>query len=103
MRDYGSIGIARKMKNTIELVEKLLLILTLVIGLGVSIYQGLEYLSAKSAVVNAKAAQEQETVIAQQLLTKTYAQILTHLHEDIRAIDNELMKESYRNTVNWEK
>ncbi|WP_027854183.1 hypothetical protein [Marinobacterium litorale] len=61
------------MKEKIEVVEKLLIVLTLIAGIVASAYKGVEYISAKSAVVTAKAAQEQETANAQQLLTKTYS------------------------------
>ena len=37
----------------IELVEKFLLVITLAVGIAVSAYKGFEFLSAKSAVVQA--------------------------------------------------
>lgn len=91
------------MKEKIEVIEKFLIVITLIGGIIASSYKGIEYLSAKSAVVNAQAAQEQETVNAQQLLTQTYSNLLNKLDEDIRDIDNKLNEEVFKGTVGWDK
>jgi hypothetical protein len=91
------------MKETIEIIEKLLIVITLIVSIAVSANKGIEYLSAKSAVVNAKAVQEQETANAQQLLTRTYGTLLTNLDNDLREIDKKLDAELYDGTVGWEK
>jgi len=91
------------MKEIIEIIEKLLIVITLIVSIAVSANKGIEYLSAKSAVVNAKAVQEQETANAQQLLTRTYTTLLTNLDNDLREIDKKLDEEIYDGTVGWEK
>ncbi|MCS6236240.1 hypothetical protein G3495_14055 [Shewanella baltica] len=91
------------MKQTLEVIEKLLLVLTLILSVGASGWKGYEYISAKSLVVKAKAKQEQEIGNAQQLLTKTYAELLSNLDKDIRQIDSKLAEELYEGTVGWDK
>jgi len=53
------------MKEKIEIVEKFLIVITLIGGIITGAVKGVEYISAKSAVVTAKAAQERETANAQ--------------------------------------
>jgi hypothetical protein len=91
------------MKEKIEVFEKLLIVITLIVGIGVSVNKGFDYISAKSEVVNAMAAQERETANAQHLLTETYAKLLTNLDVDIREIDKKLDDEVYNGTVGWDK
>ena len=91
------------MKENIELIEKFLIVVTLIVGIIVSANKGVEYISAKSAIVSAKAAQEQETANAQQLLTKTYTKLLTNLDADLRELDVKLDKEVWEGTVGWDK
>lgn len=91
------------MREKIEIFEKLLIVITLLGGIIVGANKGVEYLSATSAVVMAKAAQEQETANAQQLLTKTYTELLTKLDVDLREIDKKMNEELYDGTVGWDK
>ncbi|MCG6400635.1 hypothetical protein [Vibrio fluvialis] len=91
------------MKQKLEVIEKFLLVLTLIISVGASGWKGYEYISAKSLVVEAKAKQEQEIGNAQQLLTKTYAELLSNLDKDIRQIDSKLEEELFEGTVGWDK
>lgn len=91
------------MKEKLEVLEKFLLVLTLIAGLAVSGWKGVEYLSAQSSIVKAKAIQEQEIGNAQQLLTRTYSDLLTKLDEDIRKIDIKLEEESFEGTTGWGK
>ncbi|MFB0724699.1 hypothetical protein ACEU6F_08455 [Aeromonas salmonicida] len=91
------------MKETLEVLEKFLLVITLVVGLAASGWKGIEYISAQSSIVKAKAIQEQEVGTAQQLLTKTYSDLLAKLDVDIREIDKKLEDESFKGTLGWDK
>ncbi|MFM5471049.1 hypothetical protein ACET7A_03590 [Aeromonas veronii] len=91
------------MKETLEVLEKFLLVITLVVGLAASVWKGVEYISAQSSIVKAKAIQEQEVGTAQQLLTKTYSDLLAKLDVDIREIDKKLEDESFKGTLGWDK
>jgi hypothetical protein len=91
------------MKEKIEIIEKLLIVMAMIVGIITSAYTGGEYLSAQSSVVNAKAMQELEIAITQQLLTKTYSDLLRILDEDIRKLDKKLENESYDDIVGWKK
>jgi hypothetical protein len=91
------------MKEKLEILEKFIIVLTMVGGLIASTYKGYEYITAKTLVVEAKAAQEKEIGNAQQLLTKTYSDLLKNLDNDIRELDNRLEKEVYEGTIGWDK
>lgn len=91
------------MKEKLEIFEKLLIVLTMVGSLVTGTYKGVEYISAQSLVVKAKATQEQEISNAQQLLTKTYSDLLKKLDVDIRELDKKLEKEIFDGTVGWKK
>ncbi|MFM5049130.1 hypothetical protein ACEUBW_06695 [Aeromonas veronii] len=91
------------MKEKLEVLEKFLLVTTLVVGLAASGWKGAEYISAQSSIVKAKAIQEQEVGTAQQLLTKTYSDLLAKLDVDIREIDKKLEDESFKGTLGWDK
>ncbi|HGO5292576.1 TPA: hypothetical protein ACK210_002258 [Photobacterium damselae subsp. damselae] len=91
------------MKQKLEVLEKFLLVLTLIISVGASGWKGYEYISVKSLVVEAKAKQEQEIGNAQQLLTKTYAELLSNLDKDIRRIDSKLEEKWFEGTAGWDK
>lgn len=85
-----------KTKIRIEIAEKALIVLTLVIAIGTSAYKGYEFLSAKSDEAQKKAE-------AIEALTASYTQSIKDINAEIKAIDDQMAQAPWKGSYNWEK
>ena len=97
--------ITEQQRRNIEFIERLLLIITLIIGIGVSTYKGYEFLTVKTS--EAEVAKKQSEALTQEskkrtelvdLMGKSYLAQLEKINEEISKIDEEAKKEPWADT-----
>ena len=84
----------RKIK--IEIIEKALVSITLIIAIGSSGYKGYEFLSIKSK-------ETKQRIATSEVLTKAYTESLTSIDLDIKELDKKLGETLYKGSYDWEK
>lgn len=94
--------VSPSLKSWLEVTEKALIVVTLVIAIGTSAYQGVAFLSAKKqqAVALTDEANKRREVLDR--FADTYLAQLEAINEDIRKLDEELGKEIWKNTTGWD-
>jgi hypothetical protein len=91
--------ISPALKSWAEFVEKALLIITLVIGLGMSAYKGIQFLSAKKSQVIAETQEVEKRIGILDALTETYLAQLKIINEDIRKLDEEMKEVVWKDSI----
>ena len=83
-------------KIKLEILEKALIAITLVIAIITSTYKGYEFFSAKSQEVKKRT----ESIEA---LTIAYTDSLKNIDAEIKELDDKLSNTSYKGSFNWDK
>lgn len=83
-------------KIKLEILEKALVSVTLMIAIITSTYKGYEFLSAKSQ----ETMKRTESIEA---LTTAYTDLLKSLDSEIKALDEKLSNTIYKGSYDWEK
>jgi hypothetical protein len=83
-------------KIKFEIAEKALICITLVIAIGSSSYNAIEFLNAKRAESEAKAESIEK-------LTEAYIASLNSVEADVRALDSRLAETVWKGSTDWDK
>lgn len=95
----GTQSWADRNKSWIEVVEKLLLIITLIISISVSAYHGVGLLRAKTSEANALREEAVERKELLDALGDLYLKQLEQISVEIKAIDDELKLQPWKDTL----
>lgn len=90
------------LKGWVEFAEKILVVITLVIGISVSAYQGVTFLMAKKQETLALTEESLKRKEVLDRFSDAYLSQLETINADIRTLDEQLGKEVWKNTTGWD-
>ena len=95
--------VSPELKSWVELVEKSLLIISTSIIILSAAYQGSDFLASKTEQTNANKQEIVQRTAAIDLMTSTYTRLLSQLDHDIKALDEKMGGEIWKDSIGWQK